>query len=121
MSETGNKKVISIKEVKELLNDGKSRIEIAAHFGVPVGIMKAQVWSDSRLKGLKTKKTVQVLLVEEDTTDSAAPVKLEAEDSVEEVTQGPGPDSNTAEVEAAKEEEVADQPVTAAPTGQWVG
>lgn len=116
MSETGNKKVISIKEVKDLLNEGKSRIEIAAHFGVPVGIMKAQVWSDPRLKGLKTKKTVQVLLVEEVT--DAPKAQLEQPDTAE-IAEGPGSDSNTAEVEAVKEEPAAENAASSA--SQWVG
>jgi len=88
---------ITISEVLSLLDQGKSRKEIAEHFGQTQTAMKRMVWSNPKLKAKKAKKQYEDLIVLEDDTvvaDAPAPVAeveapiadIEAED--EPVAQG---------------------------------
>lgn len=63
---------ITIQGVKDLLNVGKSREEIAAHYGITIADCK-ELFKDERLKGLKAKKKRGFILVEEteDVQDSS--------------------------------------------------
>jgi hypothetical protein len=51
---------IVIPEVLEMLKSGKTRKEIAQHYGMPLSAMKEKVFSHSDLKGRKTKKTYDI-------------------------------------------------------------
>lgn len=59
------KKDISGKEVLRLLNEGKSREEIAAYFGQTVAAMKIMVWSHPKLKNRKAKKQFAINLIDD--------------------------------------------------------
>lgn len=91
MSQTTEKKPIGIKQVKAMLQEGKSRKEIAEHYGRSQAEMNATVWQHPELKGLKAKKIHHVDIVEDEDaieqTDAAAPV-AEATQEQEEVPAG---------------------------------
>jgi len=65
-------KQINRSEVLSLLDQGKTRKEIAAHFGVPMSVMKAKIWSDPSLKNLKAKKHYDLELVHDDVATESA-------------------------------------------------
>jgi len=120
--------VIKISEVKALLDQGKSRKEIAEHFGKTQTEMKLLVWSSPKLKNLKAKKQYTGIQLEDDVEDEPtaeaeqAPVAEAAEiqagapdttaDPVKEEEQAPA----TEEAEQASEE--APEAVTA-PASNW--
>ena len=94
---------ITISDVLGLLAEGKSRKEIAEHYGRTQSDMKKMVWDHPKLKNRKAKKQYSGIELEDDTEDindvaqvnSEAPVAevVEAvvlEAIVEEVAQGPG-------------------------------
>ena len=94
---------ITISDVLGLLDQGKSRKEIAEHYGRTQSDMKKMVWDHPKLKNRKAKKQYSGIELEDDTEDindvaqvnSEAPVAevVEAvvlEAIVEEVAQGPG-------------------------------
>lgn len=56
---------ITISGVKDLLSEGKSRKEIAEHYGVPMSVMKEKVWSHPELKNLKAKKGHNIELIDD--------------------------------------------------------
>ena len=90
MSTAESKKiVITIPGVKELLNQGKSRKEIAEHFGVPMSVMKEKVWSHPELKNLKAKKQYDIELLGEEPATEVAKEEVQAEvtQTVEETVQ----------------------------------
>jgi len=51
---------IVIPEVLEMLKSGKTRKEIAQHYGMPLSAMKEKVFSHPDLKNRKTKKTYDI-------------------------------------------------------------
>lgn len=58
---------ITISEVKALLEQGKSRKEIAEYYGRNQAEMKRMVWSNPKLKNLKAKKQYNdIELVDDD-------------------------------------------------------
>jgi len=76
---------IRISEVLSLLDRGKSRKEIAEHFGKSEAEMQRSVWSHEKLKGRKAKKVHDIVLEDDvdeegidnpETTDSAIPGSL---------------------------------------------
>ena len=94
---------ITISDVLGLLDQGKSRKEVAEHYGRTQSDMKKMVWDHPKLKNRKAKKQYSGIELEDDTEDindvaqvnSEAPVAevVEAvvlEAIVEEVAQGPG-------------------------------
>jgi uncharacterized membrane-anchored protein YhcB (DUF1043 family) len=85
---------ITVSEVKSLLDQGKSRKEIADHFGKTQAEMQRMVWSHPKLKNLKAKKQYTgIELMDDEET-------LVAENVVEEV-------STTVANEVTAEEPVA--------------
>jgi len=75
---------ITISEVLSLLDQGKSRKEIAEHYGRTQTEMKRIVWEHPKLKNRKAKKQYTGIELEDDTEDTAAAVEVE-------VAQGQGP------------------------------
>lgn len=70
---------ITISEVLSLLDQGKSRKEIAEHFGQTQTAMKRMVWSNPKLKAKKAKKQYEDLIVlEDDTIVEEVPAIVEA-------------------------------------------
>ena len=106
---------ITVSEIKGLLNQGKSRKEIAEYYGKSVAEMQRSVWSNPKLKNLKAKKQYNDIVLEDDEQD--APVAEMVTE--EEVAHVPGPEANYAfenqeemGVVATEEVEVS-QPATA--------
>mgnify|MGYP003436536566 CR=1 FL=1 len=93
---------ITISEVLNLLDQGKSRKEIAEYYGRTQSDMKKMVWDHPKLKNRKAKKQYSGIELEDDTEDindfsevnSEALEALEAPvaeaEVLEEVAQGPG-------------------------------
>jgi hypothetical protein len=77
---------ITISEVKSLLDQGKSRKEIAEHYGKTQAEMQRMVWSSPKLKNLKAKKQYTGVELIDD----------EEESPVAEVAHVPGPEANQA-------------------------
>lgn len=87
---------ITISEVKSLLDQGKSRKEIADHFGKSQAEMQRMVWSHPKLKNLKAKKqyTSIELMDDEDGDASVAEVNDQITDAVtQEVAQDSAPEA----------------------------
>jgi hypothetical protein len=89
---------ITISEVKGLLDLGKSRKEIADHYGKSMAEMQRTVWSHPKLKNLKAKKQYTGIELEDDTEDApVAEVSDQITDAVtQEVAHVPGPEANHA-------------------------
>lgn len=80
---------ITISEVLSLLDQGKSRKEIAEHYGRTQSEMKRIVWEHPKLKNRKAKKQYTGIELEDDTEETVAQTAPVAE---VEVAQGPGND-----------------------------
>lgn len=80
---------ITISEVLSLLDQGKSRKEIAEHYGRTQSEMKRIVWEHPKLKNRKAKKQYTGIELEDDTEETVAQAAPVAE---VEVAQGPGND-----------------------------
>lgn len=80
---------ITISEVLSLLDQGKSRKEIAEHYGRTQSEMKRIVWEHPKLKNRKAKKQYTGIELEDDTEETVAQVAPVAE---VEVVQGLGND-----------------------------
>ena len=65
---------ITISEVLSLLDQGKSRKEIAEHYGRTQTEMKRIVWEHPKLKNRKAKKQYTGIELEDDTEDAVATV-----------------------------------------------
>lgn len=73
---------ITISEIKSLLEQGKSRKEIADYYGKNQAEMKRMVWSNPKLKNLKAKKQyIGVELIDDEETP-VAEVNSQITDSV---------------------------------------
>jgi uncharacterized membrane-anchored protein YhcB (DUF1043 family) len=79
---------ITISEVKSLLDQGKSRKEIADHFGKSQAEMQRMVWSHPKLKNLKAKKQYTGIELMDD-EDGDAPVAEVNDQITDAVTQAP--------------------------------
>jgi hypothetical protein len=93
--------VITISEVKSLLDQGKSRKEIADHYGKTQAEMQRMVWGHPKLKNLKAKKQyTSVVLMDDEAETEDAPVAeavvTEQVAEVAEIAQVPGPEANQA-------------------------
>lgn len=100
MSET-TKKQVGIKNIQAMLKQGMTRKQIAAHYDLPLSYMQANIFNHEDLKGLKTAKTYNVEVVEEEgivenTTTNAV---------VEEEQTAPAPAMAYASNQAEEEEE----------------
>ena len=83
---------ITISEVKGLLDQGKSRKEIADHYGKSMAEMQRTVWCHPKLKNLKAKKQYTgVELVDDEDAPVAEATNGQITDAVtEEMAQVPG-------------------------------
>jgi hypothetical protein len=82
---------ITVSEIKGLLNQGKSRKEIAEYYGKSVAEMQRSVWSNPKLKNLKAKKQYNDIVLEDDEQEE----QVEQVD-VNEIAHVPGPEANYA-------------------------
>ena len=110
---------ITVSEIKGLLNQGKSRKEIAEYYGKSVAEMQRSVWSNPKLKNLKAKKQYNDIVLEDDEQEETLVTEVTEMVTEEEVAHVPGPEANYAfenqeemEVVATEEVEVS-QPATA--------
>jgi hypothetical protein len=79
---------ITVSEVKSLLDQGKSRKEIAEYYGKTQAEMQRMVWSSPKLKNLKAKKQYTgVELIDDEEGD--APVAEVNDQITDAVTQAP--------------------------------
>ena len=107
---------ITISDVLGLLDQGKSRKEIAEHYGRTQSDMKKMVWDHPKLKNRKAKKQYSGIELEDDTEDINDVAEVPVETVVAEVVE--------AEVIAPTallfEEEVANGDVAGVPyTSDW--
>ena len=73
---------IKLSTVIELLDNGKSREEIAAHFDLKMAQVN-QMFKHPKLKGLRAKKVVEpAFVLEDDLTDKGTPVVADELDQV---------------------------------------
>lgn len=103
---------ITVSDVLGLLAQGKSRKEIAEHYGRTQSDMNKMVWGHPKLKNRKAKKQYSGIELEDDTDD--APVAETTTDTVAEVAHVPGPEltqafENVEEMGTDANEEVAVQ------------
>lgn len=95
---------ITVSEVKSLLDQGKSRKEIADHFGKTQAEMQRMVWSHPKLKNLKAKKQYTSVELVDDEEETVAETQVTQEaPAVEEVAQVPGPEAVQAFAENTQE------------------
>lgn len=85
MSNTENANVVTISGVRALLDLGKTRKEIAAHYGQTEAAMKRAVWNHPKLKNLKAKKQDNIVL--EDDVEDIEAVAVETSETIE-ATEG---------------------------------
>jgi uncharacterized protein (DUF433 family) len=108
---------ITISDVLGLLAEGKSRKEIAEHYGRTQSDMIKMVWGHPKLKNRKAKKQYTGIELEDDTEDinDVAEVTPEVVAETEEVAQGQ-PEAVQAFAETVTESEA----VTTTPdTSDW--
>lgn len=92
---------ITISEVKSLLDQGKSRKEIADHYGKSMAEMQRTVWCHPKLKNLKAKKqyTGVELVDDEDGQDAPVATTVQENPAVDNgVDQGPTAMENAEEM-----------------------
>ena len=102
---------ITISDVLGLLAQGKSRKEIAEHYGRTQSDMNKMVWGHPKLKNRKAKKQYTGIELEDDTDEAVAEVTT---DTVAEVAHVPAPEltqafENVEEMGTDANEEVAVQ------------
>ena len=78
---------ITISDVLGLLDQGKSRKEIAEHYGRTQSDMKKMVWDHPKLKNRKAKKQYSGIELEDDTEDINDVAQVPAETLVAEVVE----------------------------------
>jgi hypothetical protein len=105
---------ITVSDVLGLLAQGKSRKEIAEHYGRTQSDMNKMVWGHPKLKNRKAKKQYTGIELEDDTDETVAET---ATNIVAEVADGPGPEHNHAfenqeEMKTDAQEVVAAEPAT---------
>lgn len=101
---------ITVSEVKGLLDQGKSRKEIAEHYGKSMAEMQRTVWCHPKLKNLKAKKQYTgVELVDDEETPVAevAQVQNQITDAVTEAPEAVQAFENQEEMGTQATEEVA--------------
>jgi hypothetical protein len=86
---------ITISDVLGLLDQGKSRKEIAEHYGRTQSDMKKMVWDHPKLKNRKAKKQYTGIELEDDTEDINDVAEVPTETVVEtEVAEGHAVDAS---------------------------
>jgi len=108
---------IRVKDVKQMLNNGKTREQIAEHYGIPMAAAKKTIFAHPEIKGLKTKKTYNFInIIDSESEDTDVNVDQEASSSDE---QNEATDSERGQLdysepeqeEVSEQEEVPDQKV----------
>jgi hypothetical protein len=59
------KKEVSLSEIKQMLSEGKTRKEIAAHYELPLSALSKSVFQHPDLKNKKSKKVYEIALIED--------------------------------------------------------
>lgn len=106
---------ITVSEVKGLLDQGKSRKEIAEHYGKSMAEMQRTVWCHPKLKNLKAKKQYTgVELVDDEETPVAevAQVQNQITDAVTLAPEAVQAFENQEEMGTQATEEVAPETVS---------
>lgn len=103
---------ITVSEVKSLLDQGKSRKEIAEYYGKSQAEMQRMVWSHPKLKNLKAKKQYTGIELMDDEEGVDAPIataNVESPQITDAVTQEVAPEvcESQEEMGVMAEEEVA--------------
>ena len=100
---------ITISEVLSLLDQGKSRKEIAEQFGQTQTAMQRMVWSNPKLKAKKAKKQYsdEIMLVDDIAVEE---VEVKEAPVEEEIGTEVAPIETDVETEEAVEKEDADSP-----------
>lgn len=123
MSTEIEKRQIRISEVLSLLDEGKSRKEIAQFYSKTMAEMNALVWSHPKLKGRKAKKQKDSIMLIDDIEENATmqvspapptpliPHQVDLEESIKEVEE-----EQTQEPES---EEIPDQEPATNANGTW--
>jgi hypothetical protein len=88
-------KKVSVQEIKELVAQGYTRKMIAEHYGVKQNAVNT-LFKDSRLAGIRAKKTASLLLVEEVQVPSVQEVREESSCTTESTLEE-NPDSTEQE------------------------
>lgn len=81
---------ITVSEIKSLLDQGKSRKEIADHFNKTQAEMQRMVWSNPKLKNLKAKKQYTSIELIDDEEDTVAAVETVQEIEAGQIPTAPG-------------------------------
>jgi len=96
MSDTAEKKQIVVEDIQDMLKAGKTRKDIAEHYDLPITWMAENVFNHPDLKGLKTKKTYDVVVVKrsdvQGTGELQAAPEAQTEEVAEEVAHTPAAD-----------------------------
>ena len=103
---------ITVSEVKGLLDQGKSRKEIADHYGKSMAEMQRTVWCHPKLKNLKAKKQYTGVELVDDEETPVAEVAQENLATDNAVDQGPTVMENAEEMGTQATEEVAPETVS---------
>jgi hypothetical protein len=64
------KKEVSLSEIKQMLSEGKTRKEIAAHYELPLSALSKSVFQHPDLKNKKSKKIYEIALIEDSVQES---------------------------------------------------
>ena len=106
---------ITVSEVKGLLDQGKSRKEIADHYGKSMAEMQRTVWCHPKLKNLKAKKQytgVELIDDEEGPVAEVAQVQNQITDAVTLAPEAVQAFENQEEMGTQATEEVAPETVS---------
>jgi hypothetical protein len=68
------KKEVSLNEIKQMLSEGKTRKEIAAHYELPLSALSKSVFQHPDLKNKKSKKVYEIALIEDSVQESQSDI-----------------------------------------------
>lgn len=119
--------VIKVSDVLALLDAGKSRKEIAEHYGRTQAEMQVQIWNHPKLKNKKAKKQYEGIILEDDTEEEQAPAQATpVAETSEETVQAGAPDTTADPVKEEEEEAPATEEApeetaeaVASPAQEW--
>jgi hypothetical protein len=108
---------ITISDVLGLLAEGKSRKEIAEHYGRTQSDMKKMVWDHPKLKNRKAKKQYSGIELEDDTDDEPV-AETTVETAIGEIAHVPAPEAHQA-FDNVPAELVGQEMVGSTDTSDW--
>jgi hypothetical protein len=111
MSELNVNRQVTISEVISLLDQGKSRKEIAEYYNIPMSVMAEKIFSHPKLKGLKAKKQYHINLIDDTDISVEDNITVENSDSLEMEVSVPMIET-VAEIQIESEEVPVEQDVT---------